>query len=130
MRLSSLLVPLAFATAAFLLVDIGEGLCAAAPPDQAAFDAPEVRAASDVVPPALLAGLHYRVDPTVRTFAFMNEYSVTSDYGVFERRAMPGCADWCKRSQLLRNCKRSTRAMLSPRRRSRREKGSCKAPSI
>jgi hypothetical protein len=33
---------LAYATAAFLLVGIGEGQCAAAAPNQAAFDPPEV----------------------------------------------------------------------------------------
>jgi hypothetical protein len=79
-RRAALAVPCA--VVALLLVYLGEAMCAEAPND-APFDPPEVRAASDVVPPALLAGPHYRVDPTVRTFAFMNQYSVTSDYGVF-----------------------------------------------
>ena len=35
------------------------------------------------MPAALLHGPHYRVGPTVRTFAFMNQYSVTWDYGAF-----------------------------------------------
>ena len=35
------------------------------------------------MPPALLHGPHYRVGPTVRTFALMNQYFVTSDYGAF-----------------------------------------------
>jgi len=72
------------AAATFLLVDhYGGGLCGGTALGETAFDAPETRAASDVVLPALRAGPHYRVDPTVRTFAFMNQYSVTSDYGAF-----------------------------------------------
>ena len=77
------LLTVACAAVALVLVNLGEGLSAEAPPSQATFDPPEVRAAADVVPPTLLAGPHYRVDPTVRTFAFMNQYSVTSDYGAF-----------------------------------------------
>jgi len=50
---------------------------------QTAFDSPELRATADVVPPALLRGPHYQLGPTVRTFAFMSQYSVTSDYGPF-----------------------------------------------
>ena len=50
---------------------------------QTGFDSPEVRATADVVPPGLLRGPHYQLGPTVRTFAFMNQYSVTSDYGRF-----------------------------------------------
>ncbi len=77
--------PLTVACAAVLLLPVylGVGMCAEAPPNPADFDPPEVRAAADVVPPALLTGPHYRVDPTVRTFAFMNRYTVTSDYGAF-----------------------------------------------
>jgi hypothetical protein len=74
----------AFAAAAFLLISLdGDGLSVGIASGETVFDAPEVRAASDVVPSALLAGPHYRVRPTVRTFAFMNQYSVTSDYGAF-----------------------------------------------
>jgi hypothetical protein len=73
----------AFAAAALLVIIIGSRLCGSAALGQTVFDPPEVRAAADVVPPALLAGPHYRVDPTVRTFTFMNQYSVTTDYGVF-----------------------------------------------
>jgi hypothetical protein len=50
---------------------------------QTLYDSPEVRATSDVVPPTLLRGPHYQLGPTVSTFAFMNHYSVTSDYGAF-----------------------------------------------
>jgi hypothetical protein len=50
---------------------------------QTAFDSPEVRATADVALPALLRGPHYQLGPTVSTFAFMNQYSVTSDYGAF-----------------------------------------------
>jgi hypothetical protein len=74
---------LAFVAAALLVVDLESRFCGGPALGQTAFDLPEVRAASDVVPPALLAGPHYRVDPAVRTFAFMNQYSVTSDYGAF-----------------------------------------------
>jgi hypothetical protein len=71
------------AAAALLLVDHCGGLCGGTALGQTVFDAPETRAASEVVPPALLAGPHHQVDPTVRTFAFMNQYSVTSGYGAF-----------------------------------------------
>ena len=71
------------AAAALLLVNMGAGLAGEASPGKPAFDPPEVRAASDVVPPVLLHGAHYQVGPTVRTFAFMNRYSVISDYGAF-----------------------------------------------
>jgi len=36
-----------------------------------------------VVPPELLRGPHYQLGPTVRTFTFMNQYTVASDYGAF-----------------------------------------------
>jgi hypothetical protein len=71
------------AAAAVLMIDLDGRLCGTAALGQSAYDPPEVRAAADVAPPALMAGPHYRVDPTVRTFTFMNQYSVTSDYGVF-----------------------------------------------
>jgi hypothetical protein len=44
---------------------------------------PEIRATDAVVPPDLLRGQHYVLDPTVTTFAYMNRYTVTSDYGAF-----------------------------------------------
>jgi hypothetical protein len=50
---------------------------------QTGFDSPEVRATTDVVPPPLLRGPHPQLGPTSSTFAFMNPYSVTSDYGPF-----------------------------------------------
>src|SRR5215472_18420773 len=50
---------------------------------QPAFDPPELRATSDVVPPELLRGPHYQLGPTVRTFTFMAQYTVASDYGAF-----------------------------------------------
>jgi hypothetical protein len=73
----------ALIAAVVLLIDPGRGLAQEVAPGQAAFDSPEVRATADVVPPALLRGPHYELGPTVRTFAFMNQYSVTSDYGPF-----------------------------------------------
>ena len=42
-----------------------------------------MRATADIVAPDLLRGPHYQMGPTVSTFAFMNHYSVTSDYGPF-----------------------------------------------
>jgi len=74
---------LSFLAAVVLLVNSAGSLAEEATPGQAAFDSPEVRATADVVPPALLRGPHYQLGPTVRTFAFMNQYSVTSDYGPF-----------------------------------------------
>ena len=71
------------AAAVLVLVNLNAALAEAAPAGQTAFDSPEVRAAADVVPPDLLQGPYYRVGPTVRTFAFMNQYSVASDYGAF-----------------------------------------------
>src|SRR5271169_2725440 len=114
-------------TAAFLLLALNPGLRGTAALGQTGFDSPEVRATADVVPPALLHGPHYQLGPTVRTFAFMNQYSVTSDYGPFS--PPPGCAGWSGRSLQSPNCKRSIRAMRSPRRRSRPEKAWCKGPA-
>jgi len=67
--------------AAVLLLALDPGLRRVAAQGQTGFDAPEVRATADVVLPALLRGPHYQLGPTVSTFAFMNQYSVTSDYG-------------------------------------------------
>jgi hypothetical protein len=76
-------VPTIAAAVFLLLVNLNTNLRAEAALGQTAFDSPEVRATADVVPPALLRGPHYQLGPTVRTFAFMNQYSVTSDYGPF-----------------------------------------------
>jgi hypothetical protein len=70
-------------TAVFLLLALDPALRGVAALGQTGFDSPEVRATADVVPPALLGGPHYQLGPTVSTFAFMNHYSVTSDYGPF-----------------------------------------------
>ena len=66
-----------------LLLAVATAVCGGATVGQTAFDSPEVRATADVVPETLLRGPHYQLGPTVRTFAFMNQYSVTSDYGPF-----------------------------------------------
>jgi hypothetical protein len=66
-----------------LLLAFGTSLCVGAALSQTGFDSLEVRATADVVPPALLRGPHYQLGPTISTFAFMNHYSVTSDYGPF-----------------------------------------------
>ncbi|HTD54429.1 MAG TPA: hypothetical protein VK670_03545 [Silvibacterium sp.] len=76
-------MPLAFVAAMVLSANSSAGLAEDAAPGQGEFASPEVRATADVVPPALLRGPHYELGPTVRTFAFMNQYSVTSDYGSF-----------------------------------------------
>jgi hypothetical protein len=75
-----------------LLLALDTGLCGAGAQGQTAFDSPEVRATADAAPPALLRGPRYQLGPTVSTFAFMNQYSVTSDYGPLPRRATPGYA--------------------------------------
>ena len=80
---SRAVLSLALVTTVFVFVERSTGLAGGAAPSQAAFDSPEVRPASDVVPPALLHGPHYQLGPTVATFTFMNQYSVTSDYGPF-----------------------------------------------
>jgi hypothetical protein len=73
--------------AVFLLPALDSGLRGPAALGQTAFDSPEVRATADVVAADLLRGPHYQLGPTVSTFAFMNHYSVTSDYvQVFGRR--------------------------------------------
>jgi hypothetical protein len=43
---------------------------------------PEIRPTASVAPD-LMSGLHYSLGPTVTTFAYLNRYTVTSDYGPF-----------------------------------------------
>jgi hypothetical protein len=69
--------------AVLLLLAWGSGVRDRAALAQTGFDSPEVRATADVVAPDLLRGPHYQLGPTVSTFAFMNHYNVTSDYGPF-----------------------------------------------
>jgi hypothetical protein len=45
---------------------------------------PEIRPAVDVVPPDLLKGPHFAVDPSVTTFTYQNRFTVASDFGPFE----------------------------------------------
>src|SRR6516225_9743868 len=73
----------ALVIAVFVFFNRSTGLAGDTAQSQAAFDSPEVRPSSDVVPPALLHGPHYQLGPIVKTFTFMNQYSVTSDYGPF-----------------------------------------------
>jgi hypothetical protein len=112
-----------------LLLALDPGLRRVAAQGQTGFDAPEVRATADVVPPALLRGSHYQLSPTVSTFAFMNHYSVTSDYGPFTAPSDARLRRLIREIAAIAELQRSIRAMLSPRRRSRREKGWCKAPN-
>jgi hypothetical protein len=44
---------------------------------------PEVRPTEAVVAADLLHGPHYTLDPTVTTYAYLNRYTVASDYGPF-----------------------------------------------
>jgi hypothetical protein len=51
---------------------------------QSAWDKqPESRPTSSVVPAPMLSGPHYALGPTVTTYAYMNRYTATSDYGSF-----------------------------------------------
>jgi hypothetical protein len=44
---------------------------------------PEIRPVASVVPANLLRGPHYVLGPEVTTFAYLNRYAVTSDFGDF-----------------------------------------------
>ena len=44
---------------------------------------PEIRLTESVVAPDLLRGPHYALGPTVTTLAYLNRYTVTTDYGPF-----------------------------------------------
>jgi hypothetical protein len=107
---------LALLAAVFALAGRGTGFAEGAAASPETYDAPEVRPAADVVPPALLRAPHHRLDPNVVTFAFMNQYSVPSDYGPLPRPAMHGCAGWSAKSPRLPHCKKSIRATRSQRR--------------
>lgn len=74
---------LAVLAAMLALASPGTGLAEGAAAGPETYDMPEARPTADVVPQALLRGPHYRLGPNVVTFAFMNQYSVTSDYGPF-----------------------------------------------
>ena len=74
---------LAFVVAVVVLANSGGSLAEEAATGQTAFDSPEVRATADVVAPDLLRGPHYQLGPIVSSFAFMDHYTVTSDYGPF-----------------------------------------------
>jgi hypothetical protein len=54
--------------------------------ETAGFEVDPIRSAADLVPPSLLTGAHYRIEPRVVTSGFANWYVVTSDYGDFEIR--------------------------------------------
>src|SRR6516225_12382311 len=73
----------AFVVAVVVLANSGFSLAEETATGQAAFDSPEVRATADVVAPDLLRGPHYQLGPIVSSFAFMDHYTVTSDYGPF-----------------------------------------------
>jgi hypothetical protein len=74
-------------TAALLVV----ALLFAAPIDgraqESGFEEFEPRPARDVVSGNLVEGPHYRLAPTVQTFAFQNHFVVSSDYGIFEAKS-------------------------------------------
>lgn len=48
------------------------------------FEGPVNQKASDILPPQLIAGPHYRVRDQVVSYGYMHHYVVDSDYGVFE----------------------------------------------
>ncbi len=48
------------------------------------FEAPKNRKASEILPPEMVSGLHYRVREKVVTYGYMHHYTVDSDYGVFK----------------------------------------------
>src|ERR1043166_6632416 len=48
------------------------------------FETSHRRPGRDVLPAAMVQGQHYRLEPTVRTFDFLNDFVVSSDYGPFE----------------------------------------------
>ncbi len=54
--------------------------------EAAGFEVDPVRPAAELLPPSLLAGPHYRIEPQVVTAGFANWYVVRSDYGDFEIR--------------------------------------------
>jgi hypothetical protein len=54
--------------------------------EAAGFEVDPVRSAVELLPPDLLTSPHYRIDPRVVTYGFLNRYAITSDYGDFEVR--------------------------------------------
>jgi hypothetical protein len=54
---------------------------------ESGFEKFEPRSARDVVSGSLVEGPHYRLAPTVQTFAFQNHFVVSSDYGIFEAKS-------------------------------------------
>jgi hypothetical protein len=54
---------------------------------ESGFEKFEPRSARDVVSGSLIEGPHYRLAPTVQTFAFQNHFVVSSDYGIFEAKS-------------------------------------------
>ncbi len=52
----------------------------------AGFEVDPVRSAAELLPPDLLTGPHYRIEPQVVTAGFANWYVITSDYGDFKIR--------------------------------------------
>ncbi len=51
--------------------------------DEGGFEIPPVLEAKDVLPPELLKGDHFQLDPYVRTDGFENRYTMTSGFGPF-----------------------------------------------
>jgi hypothetical protein len=54
---------------------------------ESGFEKFEPRPTSDGVSGNLVEGPHYRLAPTVQTFAFQNHFVVSSDYGIFEAKS-------------------------------------------
>jgi hypothetical protein len=53
----------------------------------AEYESFQPRPVQEVVAPNLASGPNYRIAPTVRTFDFLNEFVVSSDYGLFTPRS-------------------------------------------
>jgi hypothetical protein len=54
--------------------------------EAAGFEVDPIRSAVELLPPSLLTGPHYRIEPLVITSGFANRYVITSDYGDFDVR--------------------------------------------
>jgi len=48
------------------------------------FEVPDYRTASQILPPELVSGPHYKVREKVAFYGYMHSFTVDSDYGVFE----------------------------------------------
>jgi hypothetical protein len=52
--------------------------------EEAGYERFEPRPVGDILPADMIAGPHYRLAPTVRTFGYLNYFIMQSDYGTFD----------------------------------------------